>query len=140
MNKVSYPRNKVLGGIWGLIITTIFVFVPKPIARIFFHEATAIEIAVDYLIIVGLSEAFMCVELMTVGALSGLGKTHLCSVISILLTSARIPLAILLTATSLKLLGVWWALTLTSVIKGVIFVCAFYWVVRKIEEKDHESR
>ena len=37
-------------------------------------------------------------------------------------------------ATSLKLLGVWWALTLTSVIKGVIFVCAFYWVVRKIEE------
>ena len=69
-------------------------------------------------------------ELMTVGALSGLGKTHLCSVISILLTSARIPLAILLTATSLKLLGVWWALTLTSVIKGVIFVCAFYWVVR----------
>ena len=49
-------------------------------------------------------------------------------------------LAILLTATSLKLLGVWWALTLTSVIKGVIFVCAFYWVVRKIEEKDHESR
>ena len=95
MNKVSYPRNKVLGGIWGLIITAIFVFVPKPIARIFFHEATAIEIAVDYLIIVGLSEAFMCVELMTVGALSGLGKTHLCSMISILLTSARIPLAIL---------------------------------------------
>lgn len=92
------------------------------------------------MIIVGFSEPFLCVELMTVGALSGLGKTHLCSVISILLTSARIPLAILLTATSLKLLGVWWALTLTSVIKGVIFVCAFYWVVRKIEEKDHESR
>ena len=94
MNKVSYPRNKVLGGIWGLIITAIFVFVPKPIARIFFHEATAIEIAVDYLMIVGLSEAFMCVELMTVGALSGLGKTHLCSVISIIFTGARIPLAI----------------------------------------------
>lgn len=69
----------------GMIITAIFVFVPKPIARIFFHEATAIEIAVDYLIIVGLSEAFMCVELMTVGALSGLGKTHLCSVISLYL-------------------------------------------------------
>ncbi|MFR7392933.1 MAG: hypothetical protein ACLUTF_09700 [Anaerostipes hadrus] len=38
----------------------------------------------------------MAVELMTVGALSGLGKTHLCSVISILFTSARIPLAIIL--------------------------------------------
>jgi len=101
---------------------------------VFFHEPSAIATSVGYLIIVGFSEPFLCVELMTVGALSGLGKTHLCSVISILLTSARIPLAILLTATSLKLLGVWWALTLTSMIKGVTFVCAFYWVVRKIEE------
>lgn len=118
----------------------VFVFLPEPISGVFFHEPSAIATSVGYLVIVGFSEPFLCVELMTVGALSGLGKTHLCSVISILLTSARIPLAILLTATSLKLLGVWWALTLTSVIKGVTFVCAFYWVVRKIEEKDHESR
>ena len=42
-------------------------------------------IAIGYLTIIGVSEAFMAVELMTVGALSGLGKTHLCSVISIYL-------------------------------------------------------
>ena len=79
--KKGYRASLWTVGTWGLIITAIFVFVPKPIARIFFHEATAIEIAVDYLIIVGLSEAFMCVELMTVGALSGLGKTHLLNAI-----------------------------------------------------------
>ena len=38
----------------------------------------------------------MCVELTTVGALSGLGRTRLCSIISITFTSARIPLAIIL--------------------------------------------
>ena len=138
--KKGYRASLWTVGIWGCLIMLVFVFLPEPISGVFFHEPSAIATSVGYLIIVGFSEPFLCVELMTVGALSGLGKTHLCSVISILLTSARIPLAILLTATSLKLLGVWWALTLTSVIKGVIFVCAFYWVVRKIEEKDHESR
>ena len=138
--KKGYRASLWTVGIWGCLIMLIFVFLPGPISGVFFHEPSAIATSVGYLIIVGFSEPFLCVELMTVGALSGLGKTHLCSVISILLTSARIPLAILLTATSLKLLGVWWALTLTSMIKGVTFVCAFYWVVRKIEEKDHESR
>ena len=118
-------------GTWGMFITAIFVFAPKAIAEIFFHEPRAIAIAVGYLVIIGFSEAFMSVELMTVGALSGLGKTHLCSVISILFTSARIPLAILLSATSLGLEGIWWALSVTSIVKGVIFVCTFYRTTRK---------
>ena len=75
--------------------------------------------------IVGLSEAFMSVELMTVGALSGLGRTKLCSMISIVFTGARIPLAVALCATPLALNGIWWALTLSSMVKGVLFVIAF---------------
>ena len=118
-------------GSWGLFITAIFVFAPKAIAEIFFHEPSAIAIAVGYLVIIGFSEAFMSVELMTVGALSGLGKTHLCSVISILFTSARIPLAVILSATSLGLEGIWWALSVTSIVKGIIFVGTFYWTTRK---------
>ena len=75
-------------------------------------------------------EAFMAVELMTVGALSGLGKTHLCSVISILFTSARIPLAIILGGALLGLEGIWWAFSVTSIVKGIIFVCTFCWITR----------
>lgn len=118
-------------GTWGMFITAIFVFAPKAIAEIFFHEPRAIAIAVGYLVIIGLSEAFMSVELMTVGALSGLGKTHLCSVISILFTSARIPLAVILSTTSLGLEGIWWALSVTSIVKGIIFVGTFYRTTRK---------
>ena len=54
-----------------------FIIFPGPIAGVFFHEEKAMEIAISYLIIIGFSEAFMCVELMTIGALSGLGKTKL---------------------------------------------------------------
>lgn len=133
MNRVKKGYKVALWsvGSWGLMITALFIFEPRAIAEIFFHEPGAIAIAVGYLTIIGFSEAFMSVELMTVGALSGLGKTHLCSVISILFTSARIPLAIILSATSLGLHGIWWALTITSIVKGIIFVCTFYWITRR---------
>ena len=72
----------------------------------------------------------MCVELTTVGALSGLGRTRLCSIISITFTSARIPLAIILGGI-IGLSGIWWALSATSIVKGIIFTCTFLWITRK---------
>ena len=129
--KKGYKASLCSIGIWGIFITMMFVFQPKAIAHIFFHEPKAIMIAIGYLTIIGVSEAFMAVELMTVGALSGLGKTHLCSVISILFTGARIPLAIVLSGTLLGLDGIWWALSVTSIVKGIIFVCTFYRITRE---------
>lgn len=117
-------------GIWGLLISFVFICFPKAIADIFFHEPKAVATAVEYLVIIGFSEAFMCVELTTVGALSGLGRTRLCSIISIAFTSARIPLAIILGGL-IGLSGIWWALSITSIIKGIIFTCTFLWITRK---------
>ncbi len=133
MNRVKkgYRASLLTVGVWGLLVTAIFVFAPNTIARIFFHEPKAIAIAVSYLIIIGLSEAFLCVEITTIGAISGLGKTHLCSIISILFTSMRIPLAIVLGNTSLGLDGIWWALSSTTMIKGIIFTATFFWITRR---------
>ena len=117
-------------GIWGLLISLVFICFPQAIADIFFHEPKAVATAVGYLVIIGFSEAFMCVELTTVGALSGLGRTRLCSIISITFTSARIPLAIILGGL-IGLSGIWWALSITSIIKGIIFTCTFLWITRK---------
>ena len=117
-------------GIWGLLISFVFICFPQAIADIFFHEPKAVATAVGYLVIIGFSEAFMCVELTTVGALSGLGRTRLCSIISITFTSARIPLAIILGGL-IGLSGIWWALSVTSIVKGIIFTCTFLWITRK---------
>ena len=126
----GYKASLWTVGIWGVLISAIFICAPGPIARIFFHEPKAIATAVGYLTIIGFSEAFMCVELTTVGALSGLGRTRLCSIISIIFTSARIPLAILLGGI-MGLNGIWWALSSTSIVKGIIFVGTFLWITRK---------
>lgn len=45
----------------------LFFIFPEPLSEIFFHEAEAIQISVSYFLIIGISEAFMSVELMTIG-------------------------------------------------------------------------
>ena len=120
--------------IWGLLVTSAFVFLPGSIAGLFFHEKEALAIAVNYLIIIGFSETFMSVELMTIGALSGLGRTRLCSLISVILTGARIPLAMLLTWAGMGLNGIWWALTVSSVVKGIVFTLTFHHIRRRLPE------
>lgn len=117
---------------WGLLITAAFIFFPEPISRLFFHEPDVIQISVGYLVIIGLSEAFMSVELMTVGALSGLGKTKICSIISICLTGSRVPLALILTSAGLGINGIWWALTISSIVKGIVFTLTFRSISRKL--------
>ena len=131
----GYRISFIIIALWGLLVTAAFVFFPTPISRLFFHEADAIVIAVDYLIIIGFSEAFMSVELLTIGALSGLGRTRLCSIISIVLTGARIPLAMLLSGTALGLNGIWWALTLTSITKGIVFTLTFHHISKHLPGK-----
>lgn len=131
--KKSYTVSFGTMAAWGGFITLLFIMFPEQIAGIFFHEEKAISTAVGYLIIVGLSEAFMCVELMTAGALSGLGKTAVSSVISISLTALRIPLALLLYQTSLGVKGIWWALSITSILKGTAFYLAFRYYSNKLK-------
>lgn len=95
---------------------------------------------IRYLVILGLCQMFMCIELTTVGALSGLGKTLLCSVLSVVFTSARIPLAMILSGTALGLDGVWWAFTISSIIKGILFFFSFLIVVRRLPQDEHRTR
>lgn len=129
--KKGYNISFILLAIWGLLISLAFIFFPEQISRCFFHEEDVIAISVDYLIIIGLSQCFMSEELMTIGALSGLGKTNICSVISILLTGSRIPLALLFIHIGMGISGVWWALSVSSIIKGIVFYFTFQYISTK---------
>ena len=110
---------------WGLLTTAVLVFLPQYIFRVFIREPEVIPLGVDYLRILGYSQLFMCMEILTAGAFSAYGKTLPPSVVSILFTSARIPMALVLGRTALGLNGVWWSISLSSVFKGVILVCLF---------------
>ena len=120
--------------VWGLFCSGVLIGFPRQIFGLFIHEADIIPMGISYLVVLGFSQMFMCVELTTVGALSGLGKTLLCSVISVVFTSARIPLAMILSSTPLALDGIWWAFTISSVIKGILFFICFLYVSGKLPE------
>lgn len=124
---------------WGLFCTFLLTAFPKQIFGLFIHEADVIPMGVHYLVILGVSQMFMCVELTTVGALSGLGKTLLSSVISIVFTSARIPLAMFLGSTALGLDGIWWAFSISSILKGFLFFLCFIIVSRRLDGYQEKS-
>lgn len=129
--KKGYRISAWTVGIWGALVGVAFLLFPEPISQLFFHEQDAIRVSVEYLQIIGISEAFMCIELLGVGAISGLGNTRLCSIISVILTGMRIPLAFVLGRSTLGLAGIWWALTISSVCKGIAFHLAFQREIRK---------
>lgn len=127
--KKGYRVSAITVGLWGGLVAICFFLFSRQISGLFFHEADVIRLSMNYLMIIGVGEAFMCIELMSVGALSGLGQTKICSIISIILTGMRIPLALILSNTGLGLNGIWWALTISSICKGIALYVAFHYVV-----------
>ena len=123
---------------WGVFTTCVLVFFPSQIFRVFITEPDVIPLGVDYLRILGYSQFFMCMEILTAGAFSAYGKTLPPSVVSIIFTSMRIPMAYLLGKTALGLNGVWVSISLSSVFKGVILVSLFVLFMRKFH-KEHET-
>lgn len=109
--------------IWGVLTTAILVFLGEPIFKSFINEPEAILKGTDYLKILGYSQLFMCLEITVAGIFKGLGRTYIPSIIIAVLTGCRIPLALLLCRPDiLGLNGIWWSITLSSVVKGILLV------------------
>lgn len=105
----------------GIVTTGIFVFFPGYLVRIFVQKPETVEISINYMRIIGLSQLFMCYEIVTNGAFSGIGKPKVPSIISIIFTSLRIPAALILSKSEyFGLNGVWISIALSSVVKGVL--------------------
>ncbi|MCK4503725.1 MAG: MATE family efflux transporter, partial [Desulfuromonadales bacterium] len=83
---------KVAIGI-GLVSSLLFLAVPGLLFSVFLQEPESIEMGKDYLMILGLSQIFMCIEMITAGAYHGMGLTRISATVSVIFTSLRIPLA-----------------------------------------------
>lgn len=117
--------------VWGIFCTLLLIFCPAPIFQIFITEEKVLPLGVDYLRILGVSQLFMSLEITTAGAFSGYGKTVPPSVISIIFTTLRIPLAVLLVHTALGLNGIWWSITVSSILKGILLFIWFLVFMRR---------
>ena len=126
----GYKATMLMSIIIGVFATILLIFFGEGIFAIFIPEQEAIIGGSNYLKILGLSQIFMCIEITTAGAFSGLGNTITPSWVGIVLTGARIPLAILLTRlTTLGINGVWYSISFTSIIKGILLFSLFIFMV-----------
>lgn len=137
--KKGFAAAFAMMSLWGVFCSCLLIFAAGPIFGFFIPEEAVRPLGVDYLVILGFSELFMCWEILVEGAYAGLGHTAPPSILSMVLTMARIPLAMVLTSTALGLNGIWWSISISSICKGVILVIMFavFWkkLQRKMEQK-----
>lgn len=127
----GYAKALSLTSVFGIIISLIFVLFPQQLFSLFLSDAKSLALGTDYMRILGYSQLFMCLELMTVGAFNGIGKTHIPPLFSITFTALRIPLAMILSE-PFGLNGIWMAIALSSVFKGLVLVFWFRRSLRKM--------
>ena len=136
----GYNAAMTLMVIWGLLCSLVLIVFPEFLFQIFIRETDVLDMGVSYLRILGVCQLCVCMEGCSTGAFNGLGETRIPSAVSIVFNLARIPMAILLPMTPLGLDGIWWALTISAILKGVVLTAWYLLYVhkRKLYEQDRE--
>lgn len=116
--------------IFGTLCMCLFLFFGNEIFAIFVPEQAAYEAGGAFLRIDGFAQVFMMIEITTQGVFYGIGRTVPPAIISIGFNYLRIPLALLLIHWGLGVEGIWWAVCLTTIAKGVVLL-TWLLIIRK---------
>ncbi len=128
----GYKIGIILATFIGFISTILFMIFPRFLIEFFVKDAKTILLGESYLRILGISQIFMCIEILTSGAFSGIGKPKTSSYISIIFTGLRIPIAYFLEKI-IQIDAIWVSITLTSVFKGIISTSIFYMYLKDLK-------
>lgn len=120
----AYHTTLKMTTLFGIGCTLLFVFYGSEVFSLIVPEPAAYEAGGVFLRIDGYSMWFMMLEITMQGLFYGTGRTLPPAIISITFNTLRVPMAIGLTAMGLGVAGVWWAISLSSMFKGV---AAFLW-------------
>ena len=132
--KQGYYTALLLGIIYSIIMSIIFIIFKEPIIRLFIKDKSTILIASGYLQAVAFSQSFSTIEMVSNGLFTGLGMPKIPAIISIVFTILRIPMALTLMQT-LGIDGVWWSIAISSILKGVA-VYSIYLINIRRNNKD----
>lgn len=122
----------------GIVVSVVFVLFGGQLFGIIVPEEEAIRSGAEYLAIMGLVQIFMMLELTTQGMFNGVGRTIPPALINISFNAMRIPLAFVL-AEEMGIIGVWWAMAISTVCKGIILPVWFSVIYRKLNKKQQQK-
>ncbi len=126
----GYRKGTLIVGAIGVFSTLLLMLLPRQLFTIFIREPEeVVGMGVSYLVILGVSQLFQSLEIATGGAFNGVGLTKIPSLVNIFFQALRIPAALYLMNTSLGIDGIWWAISLSTVLKGIVGVFLFHRIV-----------
>ncbi len=108
-----------IGIIYALFVSLIFIFAPEVLVKLFIRDSDTIIIASDYVKIIGYSQIFATIEMISNGVFTGFGVPKIPAFISIIFTILRIPLALILTK-FYGANGIWLGISISSILKGIV--------------------
>ncbi|MGM0608511.1 MAG: MATE family efflux transporter [Candidatus Muiribacteriota bacterium] len=114
------------------ITSILFVFFPQQLLRLIVSSPEVIQEGAVYLRIIGYFEIFMGWEIVYEGGFTGLGKTYYPMIISIPLTLSRIVFGYFLAfKLNMGVVGLWWAISISTLLKGLCIGAAFFYKTYK---------
>lgn len=123
----------------GIVVSAVFILFGGQLFGIIVPHEDAMRAGAEYLFVMGLVQVFMMTELTTQGMFNGIGRTVEPAVISITFNALRIPLAYFL-ASQMGIVGVWWAIAVSTVCKGTILPIWFAVIYRREVRKMNRKR
>lgn len=141
-NKIERGRKAYLYTIrimlsLGVIVSAVFILFGGELFGIIVPHEDAMRAGAEYLFVMGLVQIFMMLELTTQGMFNGIGRTVEPAVISVTFNALRIPLAYYL-ASQMGIVGVWWAIAISTVCKGIILPAWFSVIYRRERKKSEQ--
>lgn len=131
--KEGFRLSIIIVTILGLLVTAAFFLFGDPLYRIFLPgDEEAIALGVKYLMILGVSQVFMTIEIACTGVYNGIGDPKIPGIIGVIFNLIRIPLSRILMPIY-SVLGVWIAISVSTIIKGVVSLSILRGKVRKLE-------
>ncbi len=119
-----------LGVVYAAISTAVFWIFPHNLASLFVDDTATILIIVSYLEIIGFSQIFNAMEMVSNGYLTGVGKPRIPAYVSMIFTLLRIPMAYMLTG-FMGLSGIWWSISISTGLKGMVLLGIYFYRNKK---------
>lgn len=129
--KEGYRSALVVGISYAIVMAGVFLLLNRPLIRLFISDESTILIASAYLKTVAFSQVFSAIEMISNGMFTGIGKPNIPATISIVFTSLRIPLALVLIK-PFGISGIWISICISSILKGICSYFIYETKIRKI--------
>ncbi len=118
--------------IFGGLCSILFIFYGSELFSVFVPEPEAYRVGGEFLRIDGYSQMFMMLEITMQGVFYGLGRTLPPAIVSISFNYLRIPLVLLFICMGMGVEAIWWAVSITTILKGVSISIWFITIKQKI--------